>query len=65
VDRPAGRDVPLDAVDKAQEFLVSVALHVSADGRAFENVVRAANRVVVTCLVIRTAASPRVGKSSR
>jgi hypothetical protein len=34
VDRPASRGVPLDAVEKEQEFLVSLALHVLAEGRA-------------------------------
>jgi hypothetical protein len=36
----AGRDVTLEAVEKAREFLVPVALHALADDRAVENVER-------------------------
>ena len=38
MDQPAGRDVALEAVEKAQEFLVPVALHALADHRAVENI---------------------------
>jgi len=40
MDQPAGRNVALEAVEKAQEFLVPVALHALADDRAVENVER-------------------------
>ena len=38
VDDLAGRDLALDRVEKADELLVSVALHAATDDRAFEHV---------------------------
>ena len=42
----AGRDVALDGADKAQELLMPVALHATAEHGAVEHVQRC-NRVVV------------------
>jgi hypothetical protein len=38
MDQRAGRDVALEAVEKAQKFLVPVALHVLADDAPVEQV---------------------------
>ena len=38
MDQPPGRDVALEAAQKAQEFPVLVALHALADHRAVENI---------------------------
>jgi len=46
MDQPTSRDVALEAVEKAPELLMPVALHALADDRAIENV-EAANKVVV------------------
>ena len=38
MDQPAGWDVALEAVQKAQKFLVAVALHALADHRPVEDI---------------------------
>ena len=46
VDRLVGRHLALDGIEKADEFLVPVALHAAADDFALEDI-EDANRVVV------------------
>ena len=46
VDDLAGRDLALDGIEKADEFLVAVLLSAFADHRAFENVERGEQRGV-------------------
>jgi len=45
-DRLVGRNFTLDGIEKADEFLLPVALHAAPDDRAFQDI-EAANRVVV------------------
>ncbi len=37
VDRPVGDDFPLDGIEKADEFVMAVALHAAADDGAVEH----------------------------
>ena len=46
VDRLTRGDLLLDDIEKRIEFLMSMALHVAADHRAFEDVHRGEQRVV-------------------
>jgi hypothetical protein len=50
VDHFAGRHGALDGIEKADEFLVGMALHARAVHDAVEGI-EAANRVVVPCLL--------------
>ena len=38
MDRLVSRDLMLDGVEKAEEFLVSVALHTASDDLAFQDI---------------------------
>jgi len=60
VDQQALWDVTLEAVEKAQGFLVPVALHVLADGGAVENVERGeqGRRAIVDVVVRHRAGAP-------
>jgi hypothetical protein len=54
MDQPAGRDVTLEAIEKAQEFLVPVALHALPDDRAVEDVeCREQGRRAIADVVVR------------
>jgi hypothetical protein len=60
MDDLAGRDVRLNCVEKANELLVSVALHAAAEDLAFQDVERGEQRRGAVPLVVvghRTAAA--------
>ena len=62
VDHFAGRDGALDGVEETDEFLMAMALHVAADGRAVEHVERGKERGRPVALVVvgHRAAPPRL-----
>jgi len=59
VDHFAGRNLGLDGVQEADEFLMAMALHVAADDGAIENIQRREQgRGAVALVIVRHGAEP-------